>query len=75
MIGIFYVSHNIIKKIGDFFLEDFCWVETKGHDGNENSLDLMVTLLLFFMNIIFVQIPSGKLYQALSSQNLKRLTN
>jgi hypothetical protein len=33
-------------------------VETKGRDGNENSLDLMVILLLLFMNIIFVQIPS-----------------
>jgi hypothetical protein len=40
------------------FFEIFCWVETKGHDGNENSLDLMVILLLLFMNIIFVQIPS-----------------
>jgi hypothetical protein len=27
------------------------------------------------MNIICVQIPSGKLYQALSSQNLKMFTN
>jgi hypothetical protein len=35
-----------------FFLKDFCWVKTKGRDGNENSLDLMVILLLFFMNII-----------------------
>jgi hypothetical protein len=46
----------------------------EGREGNENSLDLMVILLLFFMNIICVQIPSGKLYQALSSQ-MKRLTN
>jgi len=43
--------------------------------GNENSLDLMVILLLFFMNIICVQIPNGKLYQTLSSQNLKMFTN
>jgi hypothetical protein len=50
------------------FLEDCFWVETKGRDGNENSLDLMVILLLFFMNIICGQIQSGKLYQALSSQ-------
>jgi hypothetical protein len=54
------------------FLEDFCWLETKRHDGNENSLDLMVILLLFFMNIICA--PSGKLYQALSSQ-MKRSIN
>jgi hypothetical protein len=73
VIGIFYLSHNIINFCV-FFLEDCCWVETKGHDGNENSLDLMVIYLLFFMNIICVQIPSGKLYQALSSQ-MKRLTN
>jgi hypothetical protein len=73
VLGIFYVSHNI-TNFGDFFLEDFCWVETKGRDRNENSLDLMVTSLLFFMNIICVQIPHGKLYQALSSQ-MKRLTN
>jgi hypothetical protein len=74
VIGIFYVSRNI-KNFGDFFLEDFCWVETKGHDGNENSLDLMVKLFLFFMNIICVQIPSEKLYQALSSQNFKMFIN
>ncbi len=54
VINIFYVPHNITKM----FFEIFCWVETKGHDGNENSLDLMVILLLLFMNIIFVQIPS-----------------
>jgi hypothetical protein len=46
----------------------------EGREGNENSLDLMVILLLFFMNIICVQIPSGKLYQALCPQ-MKRLTN
>jgi hypothetical protein len=44
-------------------------------DGNENSLDLMVILLLFFTNIICVEIPSEKFYQALSSQNLKMFTN
>ncbi len=54
---------NIISQIlVMFFLEDFCWVETKGHDGNENSFYLMVILLLFFVNIICVQIPNGKLY-------------
>jgi hypothetical protein len=52
VVGIFYVSHNITNLVDFFFFEDFCWVETKGHDGNENSLDLMVILLLFFMNII-----------------------
>ncbi len=71
MIGIFYVSHTI-TNFSVFFFEDFCWVETKRWDGNENSL---VILFLFFMNIICVQIPSGKLYQALSSQNLKMFTN
>jgi hypothetical protein len=73
VLGIFYVSHNI-TNFGEFFLKDFCWVEIKGRDRNENSLDLMVISLLFSMNIIFVQIPRGKLYQALSSQ-MKRLTN
>jgi hypothetical protein len=73
VLGIFYVSHNI-TNFYDFFLEDFCWVETKGRDGNENTLDLMVILSLFFMNIICVQIPHGKLYQDISSQ-MKRLTN
>jgi len=73
VISIFYVSHNT-TNFGDFFLEDFCWVERKGRDGNENSLDLMVILLLFFMNINCVQILREKLYQALSSQ-MKRLTN
>jgi hypothetical protein len=75
VIGIFYVSHNI-TNFSIFFLKIFYWVETNlRHDGNENSLDLMVILLLFFMNIICVQIPSGKFYQALSSQNLKMFTN
>jgi hypothetical protein len=73
VIGIFYVSHNI-TNFGDFFLKDFCWVETKGNDGNENSLDLMVILLLFFMNIICFKFQVEK-YQALSSQNLKMFTN
>jgi hypothetical protein len=66
--------HIISQILVIFFLEDFCWVETKGRDGNENSFDLMVILLLFFKNIICVQIPSGKLYQAFSS-HMKRLTN
>jgi hypothetical protein len=48
VIGIFYVSHNITKKIGDSFFEDFYWVETKECDGNENSLDLMVILFFIF---------------------------
>jgi hypothetical protein len=67
--------HIISQILVIFFLENFCWVETKGLDGNENSLDLVVILLLFFMNIICVQIPSGKLYEAFFSQNLKKLTN
>ncbi len=45
--------------------------EKKTCDGNEKSLE-MVRLLLF-MNIICVQIPSTKLYQAFFSQ-IKRLT-
>jgi len=57
----FHISHLVI-----FFLEDFCWVEQKGGDGNENSLDLMVILLLVFMSTNCIQIPSGKLYQAFS---------
>jgi hypothetical protein len=65
---------HIAQILVIFFLEDFCWVEKKGHNGNENSLDLMVILFLFFMNIICVQTPSGKLYQAFSSQ-MQRLTN
>jgi len=72
---VFVMFHIISQILVILFLEIFCWVETKGHDGNENSLDLMVILLLFFMNIICVQIPSGKLYQTLSSQNLKMFTN
>jgi hypothetical protein len=67
--------HIISQILVILFLEDFCWAETKGRDGNENSLDLMVILLLFFMNKICVQIPSGIFYQALSSQNFKMFTN
>jgi hypothetical protein len=74
VIGIFYVSHNI-KKFGDFVSWRFLLGGNKGRDGNENLLDLMVILFLFFINIICVQIPSEKLYQALSSQNLKMFTN
>jgi hypothetical protein len=44
--------HTISQILVIFFLEDFCWVEKKGRDGNENSLDLMVILFLFFVNII-----------------------
>jgi len=42
----FHISHLVI-----LFLQDFCWVEKKRHDGNLNSLE-MVIVLLFFMNII-----------------------
>jgi hypothetical protein len=66
--GIFYVSHI---TFGDLFLLKIFVGWKKGHDGNENSLKMV--RLLFFMNIICVQIPSAKLYQAFFSQ-IKKLT-
>jgi hypothetical protein len=60
----YFLPFTISQTLVIFFLENFCWVEKIGRDVNEKSLDLMVILFLFFMNIICVQIPSGKLYQA-----------